>query len=218
MLDLTVEIQNEKLVLLSERALFWPHRATLIVADVHFGKAATFRAAAIPVPSGTTTYDLARLSRMLSRTQAQRLILLGDLLHAKSGRAETIINAVTAWRERHAKLEIVLVRGNHDRHAGDPPAAWQIECSDAPLIDSPFAFRHHPDPTPDCFTLAGHIHPAVVLSGPARRREKVPCFHFGRDIGLLPAFGSFTGTAVVKPQVGDRLYGIAENEVVPIAL
>ncbi|MCB0193691.1 MAG: ligase-associated DNA damage response endonuclease PdeM [Anaerolineae bacterium] len=216
MSDITLELQNETVSLLPEHALFWSRQSTLIVADLHWGKAATFRAAAIPVPGGTTADDLARLSRILDRTQARRLLLLGDLLHAKAGRATAIIDAVTTWRERYADVEIILVRGNHDRHAGDPPDAWRIACVDAPLIEPPFAFRHHPDSTPEHYTLAGHVHPAVVLSGPARQREKLPCFHFGQAVGLLPAFGSFTGTASVRPQVGDQVYVIAGNEIISI--
>lgn len=215
MRDLTVKLQNKTLVLLPERALFWPQRSTLIVADLHLGKAATLRAATMSVLGGTTTADLARLSHILDRTQAKRLVLLGDLLHAKTERVEALFDAVTTWRERHIKVEVLLVRGNHDQHAGSPPNSWGVECVDAPLIEPPFALHHHPNATPGSYTLAGRIHPAIVLSGLGRSQEKLPCFHFGPEVGLLPAFGSFTDTATVQPNPGDRIYVIAEDEVLP---
>ncbi len=56
---------GERLVVLAERALYWPRRRTIIIADPHFGKAATFRQAGIPVPHGTTATDLDRLRRLL---------------------------------------------------------------------------------------------------------------------------------------------------------
>jgi uncharacterized protein len=211
-----VEVQGEPLVLLPERALFWERNATLIAADVHLGKAASFRAAAIPLPGGTTTETLLRLSAALARTGARRLLLLGDFFHAKSGRASRTLAAISSWRDRHKGLGIVLVRGNHDRTAGDPPVAWGFTCCDEPCFEPPFAFRHHPAEEDGGYVLAGHIHPAVSLAGPARQREKLPCFLFGERIGLLPSFGDFTGGASVRPRQGDRVYVVAGDEIVPI--
>ncbi|HEX6901560.1 MAG TPA: ligase-associated DNA damage response endonuclease PdeM [Thermoanaerobaculia bacterium] len=214
--DFRVEVQGEPLILLPERALFWERTGTLIAADVHLGKAASFRAAAIPMPGGTTTETLLRLSAALVRTGARRLLLLGDFFHAKSGRASRTLAAIADWRDRHPDLEIVLIRGNHDRGAGDPPAEWRFDCKDEPWIEPPFAFRHHPAEEPGGYVLAGHIHPAVSLSGPGRQREKLPCFFFGERVGLLPAFGDFTGGASVRPRHGDRVYGVAGDEIVSI--
>ncbi|HKI05400.1 MAG TPA: ligase-associated DNA damage response endonuclease PdeM [Thermoanaerobaculia bacterium] len=214
--NLCVDLQGESLVLLPERALLWERTGTLIVADAHLGKAAAFRAAAIPMPGGTTTEALSRLTAALGRTGARRLLLLGDFFHAKSGRAAPTLAAISSWRDRHADLEIVLVRGNHDLGAGDPPPEWRFDCCDEPCIEPPFAFRHHPAEEPGGYVLAGHIHPAVSLSGPGRQRERFPCFLFGEKVGLLPAFGGFTGGASVRPKRGDRVFVLAGEDVVPI--
>jgi DNA ligase-associated metallophosphoesterase len=213
---MNVELQGESLTLLPERALLWERTSTLIVADIHLGKAASFRAAGIPLPGGTTTETLSRLTAALEGSGPRRLLLLGDFFHAKSGRASRTLAAISSWRDRHADLEIVLVRGNHDRSAGDPPAEWGFACCDEPCFEPPFAFRHHPAEEAGGYVLAGHIHPAVTLAGPARQREKLPCFLFGDRIGLLPAFGDFTGGASVRPRRGDRVYAVAGDEVVPI--
>ena len=204
------------MVLLPERALLWERTGTLIAADVHLGKAAAFRAAAIPLPGGTTTEALSRLTQALERTAARRLLLLGDFFHARSGRASRTLAAIADWRQRHPDLEIVLVRGNHDRGAGDPPAEWRFDCHDEPRIEPPFAFRHHPGEEEAGYVLAGHIHPAVSLAGLGRQREKLPCFLFGDRVGLLPAFGGFTGGASVRPRQGDRVYVIADKEVIDV--
>jgi DNA ligase-associated metallophosphoesterase len=200
-----VDLQGEAMTLLAERALLWERTATLIVADTHFGKAATFRAAAIPLPGGTTSETLSRLSRALGHTKTRRLLVLGDFFHARSGRAPGTLAAIADWRERHADLEIVLVRGNHDRGAGDPPREWRFDCHDEPWIEAPFAFRHHPCEEASGYVLAGHIHPAISITGLGRQRERLPCFLFGARIGLLPAFSDFTGGAAVRPQPGDRI-------------
>lgn len=211
-----IEIAGEPLVLLPERAVFQERTGTLLVADAHLGKAAAFRSAAIPLPGGTTTEALLRLSAALERTGARRLLLLGDFFHARSGRASRTLAAIADWRDRHADLPIVLVRGNHDRGSGDPPADWRFTCCDEPLVEPPFAFRHHPAEEPGSYVLAGHIHPAVSLLGFGGQREKLPCFLFGDRVALLPAFGGFTGGASVRPRRGDRVYVIAEDEIVRI--
>lgn len=213
---MNVEIQGESLTLLPERALLWQRTGTLIVADAHLGKAASFRAAGIPLPGGTTTETLSRLTAAIEKTHAKRLLLLGDFFHAKSGRASRTLEAIASWRDRHKDLEIVLIRGNHDRGAGDPPAEWGFACCDEPCIESLFAFRHHPAEEPSKYVLAGHIHPAVTLAGLARQREKLPCFLFGDRVGLLPAFGDFTGGATVRPRRGDRVFVVAGEEVVAV--
>ncbi len=114
-------------------------------------------------------------------------------------------------------MEIVLVRGNHDRGAGDPPAEWRFHCCDEPYLEPPFAFRHHPAEEEQGYVLAGHIHPALTLRGLARQREKLPCFLFGDRIGLLPAFGDFTGGAPVRPKLGDRVFVMAGEEEEAVA-
>jgi uncharacterized protein len=210
--EIEIVVAGEQLVLLGEGGLYWPARATLFIADPHFGKAASFRANGIPVPGGTTGGNIARLESALSQTGAQRLICLGDLLHARSGRSEQTLAAVTAWREQRPALEWLLVRGNHDRHAGDPPEAWQVRCIDAPLLEAPFVLQHEPAEASEGYALAGHVHPAARV-GRGKLAEQLPCFLFGQRQALLPAFGEFTGMALVRPQPGDRVFVLAGGEV-----
>lgn len=84
-------LAGERVELLAERALHWPRARTLFVADVHLGKTAAFRAGGVPLPGGTTAADLARLSAVLAATCAERLVVLGDLLHAAAGRTPSSI-------------------------------------------------------------------------------------------------------------------------------
>lgn len=205
-----------------ERALYLPEAKTLLVADVHWGKAASLRASHIPMPTGTTAADLARLSQALLHSGARRLVVLGDLLHARSGRQPGTLAAISAWRERHADIEMVLVRGNHDAHAGDPPAELRVVCHDAPWSLSPFTCVHDPriDPptsAPDpSYMLGGHLHPTIALTGRGRPRVRLPCFVFGARAGILPAFASFTGGGMYKFRDGDQLFTIADERVVPL--
>jgi DNA ligase-associated metallophosphoesterase len=215
--DAEVRLGGEDVALLAERALFWPRAGTLVVADLHWGKAATFRAAGIPVPVGATSDDLARLDAALFRTCARRLVVLGDLFHAKAGRiASQTLAELRRWRALRDELEIMLVRGNHDRHAGDPPDDLRINCVNAPAFVPPFVLRHEPTASPEGYTLAGHLHPGIVLAGPALQRERLPCFWLTPRGAVLPAFGSFTGSASVVPEPEDRIYVVAGQEVIGV--
>jgi DNA ligase-associated metallophosphoesterase len=215
--ELETEIAGERVRLLPERALYRPATGDLLIADPHWGKAAAFRAAGVPVPGGTTAEGVERLSAAIDRTGARRLVILGDLFHARTSRQPATLATVRAWRERHPDLAITLIRGNHDRHAGDPPGELGIDCCDPPCADPPFLLAHHPFEPESGYLLAGHVHPSVTLRGVGRQRERLPCFHFGARVGVLPAFGDFTGTADVAVAPGDRVFVVAGDRVVPVA-
>ena len=229
-----------RLRLLPHGGVLLRDHATLLIADPHFGKAACFRAAGVPLPRGTTAQTLARLDHALDDThndndsaRVEHLVVLGDFFHARAARQPDVLDALAAWRDRQATLRITLVRGNHDRHAGDPPPALRINVADPPhrlALDTRHAITccHSPeeaadvtpsqapdlDPVP---AFAGHVHPAVRLQGPGRQHLRVPCFHFGPGLALLPAFGAFTGTHPVRPRPGDAVFLCDEQHVVPIA-
>lgn len=206
------------LQLLPQRAAHLPAQRCLLVADAHFGKAASFRRLGVPVPEATTAGTLARLSAVLAETGAERVAFLGDLLHSADAQADDTVDALWRWRQRHRQVDLLLVRGNHDRQAGDPPPAWGVRCVDEPWrVDDGAAARlrglvlaHHPEPRfgadADAYVLAGHLHPGVALGGRAHDRLRLPCFHFGPRVGVLPAFGEFTGLRVLRRAPGDRVF------------
>jgi DNA ligase-associated metallophosphoesterase len=200
------------LTLLPERAAFLADAGLLLVADVHIGKAASFRRLGVPVPAGTTTVNLARLDELLARWPVRRLVVLGDLLHAASGRAPATLAALADWRARHADLPITLVRGNHDDHAGDPPAELAIEVVDEPWPCAGLALCHDPATPAEAYVIAGHRHP-VVRIGLGLDSLRLPCFHASPQALVLPAFGEFTGGHVIQRRPGDQVYPLAEDRV-----
>jgi DNA ligase-associated metallophosphoesterase len=214
--DAVAEVAGERLVLLGERAAYWEREQTLLVADPHFGKAATFRAAGVPVPRGTTTGSLARLDAALARTGAARIVFLGDFLHAREGREAETTRVVAEWRQRHASVDMLLVRGNHDKHAGDPGPEIDIRCVDAPVAEPPFVFAHKPTVSDAGYVLAGHVHPAARLTGVGRESVRLPCFWVRPRLMVLAAFGEFTGVAEIEAEAGDRVWVIADGAVIRV--
>lgn len=215
--DQEIMVAGERLVLLPERAVFWESKSTALIADPHFGKSATFRASGIPVPSGTTADAVERLKTIVRRTKAARVIFLGDFLHAREGRSKQMLDELLAWRESCRDLDLLLVRGNHDRQAGDPPGDLDLECVDGPYELAPFVLTHHPKNFQRGYSLAGHIHPAVRLSGRGRQHLRLPCFLFGTAGAVLPAFGDFTGLADIEPAAGDQIFAVTDSGVIRIS-
>lgn len=199
---------GERVVLHAGRALEWPRARTLFVADMHLGKAAAFRAGGIPLPRGSTASDLRRLDELIAGTNAARLVVLGDFLHARAGRVAVLTQVFIAWRARHAGVEVVVVRGNHDTHAGDPPREWQVDCVDEPHALPPFLACHRLQKPRTGYALCGHVHPAVRIAS-AGESARLPCFVIGRERAILPAYGRFTGMADVAPAHHDRIVAIA---------
>lgn len=213
---LSTTVAGETLVLLPEKAIFWPRQETILVADLHIGKAAAFRAGGVPIPRGTTAADLERLSTAIDRTGARRLVVLGDMYHAREGMVPETLALLAEWRGARPDLEVEMVLGNHDRRAGPSPDHLRIIEHDRPLLDPPFVLRHDPIAHPSGYVLSGHLHPAARLKGRGMRSLRLPCFHFGEKVGVLPAFGVFTGTSVVRPRKEDRIFVVAEGEVIPV--
>lgn len=188
---LEITLGGEPVRLLGDRALYWPARERLLIADLHLGKGDVFRAAGIPVPTGGTAHDLGRLDALLRATGARALWVLGDFLHGP--RHPGVDAAWRAFREAHAPVGMAVVRGNHDRSfAAD--AAGVDEVPDG-TVDGPFAFRHAPTGprhgvrVGDPHLLCGHVHPVLRLPGTGAH----PLFWLQRGCTVLPAFSRFTG-------------------------
>lgn len=193
-----VAIAGEPMRLLADRALYWPARARLLIADLHLGKADTFRSAGIALPRGGTAHDLARLQRLVEATCASSIWILGDVVHARA--------IETSWRQAwnafrtRCQIPIAVVDGNHDRALRG--LRLDLTLLGDGIDDGPFVLRHAPPRTPmEQHVLCGHLHPVVRLPGHGRQ----PAFWLRPDCTVLPAFSAFTGGHMITPQPPDRL-------------
>ena len=215
--ELSLDIAGTRLLLLADKAAYWPAQQTLLVADVHFGKAVTYRALGQPVPAGTTANNLRRLDALLSIYDCARLVFLGDFLHAPQAMTPAVLTALAAWRKRHPRLECLLVRGNHDLRAGDPPPELGIAVLE-PVALGPFALAHYPVAHAGLHTLAGHVHPVYCLQGPGRQRLRLPCFYSEPDLTVLPAFGEFTGGFDIADGADRRIFVTGDDGIWPVSV
>jgi DNA ligase-associated metallophosphoesterase len=198
-----------------------PASRTLLVADLHLGKAATFRRAGIPVPEGSSQRDLERLGQLVQAHEVRRLVVLGDLFHARSGCTPQVFAEFASLRSRMPDTSVVLVLGNHDRAVGRLPDTLGLDACIPCLDEPPFHFVHEPATgvaasDRDMFTVAGHLHPTVTIRSPSGDRLADRCFVAEPSLLVLPAFGSFTGGHRIDPAESMRLWIARDDGVVDV--
>jgi DNA ligase-associated metallophosphoesterase len=218
--SLDIHWHDRRLTLLHQRAVWHQATRTLIAADLHLGKADHFRAWGVPVPDAANGCTLQRLTDLLREYSADRLIVLGDFFHARTGITPGLINQLHRWRQQHTYCHILNLRGNHDHQAGDPPPELNVHCEQGPTQLQglePITLCHHHasnkgEATP---TMAGHLHPATRIEA-GREQLRLPCFWVQPNALILPAFGAFTGCAVVQPRGNDRIIAIGPGRLVDL--
>lgn len=208
---------GQKLTLLCQKAIYWGEESALICADVHLGKGGHFRKAGIAIPRDLAQDDLAVLSDLIREYKPHKLIFLGDLFHSDMN---TDWDWFALWREQFPRLEIILIRGNHDvihdKHYDKLNIALHHQ-----LLIAPFLMLHHPVNAVELskasgYVLCGHIHPGVTLHGKGRQSVTLPCFFFSDKQAVLPSFGKFTGRIGVQHQPSDRVFGVLPDKVIRI--
>ncbi|NQZ75454.1 MAG: ligase-associated DNA damage response endonuclease PdeM [Ekhidna sp.] len=208
MINCEVEIKGEVLTLLPQRGIYWAAKETLIISDLHLGKAGHFRKHGIPVSTNVHRVDLAILKSLIVEYDPKDVILLGDLFHSSENREwDHFIEFIEVFDS----VQFILVEGNHDILDEYPPTLKvqkKIELE-------PFSFTHIKEDTAD-YNLSGHIHPGVSIRGRARQSITMPCFYFSDHHGVLPAFGQFTGIKKIKPMQRDLVFGIVEDRVIEL--
>jgi len=214
---LEIKWHDEDFLLLPERLMLWKQQGAMLLTDPHFGKSGSFRAKGIPIPAGVHADDLLRLAAAIDYWQPSRLVILGDFFHDAASQDEETLNALRAWRAACPDLAIDLVPGNHDRRAGAPPADLRIAAQPQGFAIERFRFFHAPPlrPVPEP-SFAGHLHPGIKFADPTGTIVRAPCFYMTENTAILPAFGSFTGTGLVLPQPGDRVFMIGPEHVLEL--
>lgn len=199
-------IEGEAVQLLPQKALLLVHHHALLIADLHFGKINHFRKAGIPVPVKANERNTETLIDLINQHRPQRVIFLGDLFHSHYNEEWEVVGQIT----NHFKnVSFELVIGNHDILSENQYQRHRFKLHEQLKIGNLLLTHEELEEVPiNFYNLSGHIHPGVRLHGKGRQSLRLPCFYFGERKGLLPAFGSFTGLASIKPKKGDRVYAI----------
>jgi len=185
-----ISFSDTSLTLTNQRVLFWKEHSTLILSDLHLGKAAHFRKNGIALPTQVTLQDLQRLEELIRYFSVTQVIIVGDLIHAG---ANTEVNLLRQFIAKFPHIKFILIKGNHDRFADERWKQLGIqEIHQNWRLDS-ICFTHHAFPTADVYTISGHVHPGIHVRMPTKRTMTFPCFLVSTQQIILPAFSLFTG-------------------------
>ena len=207
-----IKLGEHTLRLLPEKGALWSQQNTLLVADLHLGKAETFQASGVAVPSGHHDQDLECLRQLCQKAQPKSLAILGDLFHARAGLNESLINTI-AEAFKKLELDILWIAGNHDRHLHNLAETLGVRLEHQLLIDG-LLLTHKPvqENVPN---VCGHLHPRARLW---MQKEKIdlPCFVLEESTLILPAFSSFTAGTQMKKRASRGLYACVETKVLEL--
>jgi DNA ligase-associated metallophosphoesterase len=215
-------LSGQTLQLLPRGAAYWKEGSTLFVADLHLGKSTAFRRNGIPIPQGASERTLVDLQECVQSTRAQRLIVLGDFVHAKCGWDDSLVQDIQRFLFSIPHTELIVVEGNHDRGSRRRLDQIGISMREEPMLEPICNCFHDPNAfwtstsAASSYAMAGHLHPSIRLGASWGDRVTLPCFWFVRHCLVLPAFGKFTGTKPIVREPGDQVFAIAENEVIAL--
>jgi DNA ligase-associated metallophosphoesterase len=197
---------GERLWFLPERAAWLPHTRTLLVADLHLGKAEAFQAHGIPLPSDGDAGTLNLLLDLAARWRPAQVLVLGDLIHGRLGLTAGLRQKLAALPELLG-APLRLVGGNHER------GSWieGLPCEPSLALGSLW-LSHEPQTRQGHLNVCGHRHP-VALVGQGAERLRLPCFAYDEAAGrlTLPSFGELTGGHPAEAQ--ERVWLVAEGRV-----
>lgn len=179
---------GQRLFALPQGALFWPERAALLVADLHFEKASWFARLGQMLPPYDSLATLTDLSALVTATSATELWCLGDSFHDSQGCERLPAAAQDMLRGLTASLDWVWITGNHDAGLIDHCGGRILEEA---AIDG-LVLRHEADPREPRPELSGHFHPKLRVTVRGKRIAR-RCFVATPTKLILPAFGALTG-------------------------
>lgn len=205
----SINIQGQEFVLHPTATLFWKAKSMLLISDVHLGKVSHFRKFGAAVPQNAIAKNFELLDEAIGYFQPKTICFLGDLFHSSLNQEWILFEK---WvKGKQAKM--ILVEGNHDIISYLKYETLGIAVVSELELEG-FLLTHHPEYRKGFFNFSGHIHPAIRLKGLGKQTLRLPCFFRSPQQLILPAFGAFTGTFVLKPKRGDAVYAIANDEVI----
>jgi len=209
---LSIEIKGEELILLPQKAIYWPKEKTLLIADLHLGKGNHFRKNGISIPSTAHQKNWGRLDDLASIQHLEKIIFLGDLFHSSFN--DECLQLQEFILERPS-IQFELVQGNHDILNDENYLQMDLHIHPQAIELGPFLLSHEPIIEDGKYNIAGHIHPGVKLRGRGRQSQRIACFQFGKNSALMPAFGDLTGLHAVNVKKSDQIFLIVDEQIIP---
>src|SRR5690554_1227716 len=207
--------KEELIQLLPEKAAFLPQHQTLVVADIHLGKASHFRKEGIMIPLPVSCPDLKCLGELLDSLEPTTVVFLGDLFHSSlNGEWEDLKDFLCGYPD----IRFVLTKGNHDILPSSVMEETCIEVVHELKVGEHLVLTHEPltETQEERLNIVGHIHPGVLIKTKGRQSYRLPCFYHQGQCLILPAFGQLTGLHILKKAAHTRIFPVLSDEVIAL--
>lgn len=213
-----LEIIKEEIHLLPEKAFFWPKEEMIGLSDVHLGKAESLQDYGIPVPSGSHLEDLTTIGKLIERTKANKVFILGDLIHQKNSWTTNIVSDLTSFFKNYKKINWTLLIGNHEKGSIEYLKQFPIQLIENDFEYFPFLLTHghnNSEKKKHLFRIQGHVHPVIQIRD-GSTKLRLPCFVLEKNSLTLPSFGTLTGGFEVAKTKGRRMFATTNESVLEI--
>ncbi len=190
-IEQALDFAGENLILTNQRVIYWPREDTLILSDLHLGKAAHFRKHGIALPKQIAERDIERLAKLITHYSVKQVVITGDLVHAGVNKEVELFVSLTL---QFPDTAFILVKGNHDRFMDKKLDTIGLHAIYSSWNIGPIYFTHqYTHELSDKLTISGHLHPGVSVQLPTKRYLRCPCYVVTEKQIILPAFSLFTG-------------------------
>ena len=205
--------ENELIQLLPQKVAFLPQHQTLVVADIHLGKASHFRKEGIMIPMPADCPDLKCLGELFDSLKPTTVVFLGDLFHSSLNQEWEDLKDFLC---RYHTIRFVLTKGNHDILPSSVMEDTCIEVVHEWKVGEHLILTHEPltDVKEERLNIVGHIHPGVLIKAKGRQCYRLPCFYHQGQCLILPAFGQLTGLHMLKKTPDAKIFPVLMDEVI----
>lgn len=212
----TLHVKGARLLGDRSGGLYWPTRATLVVADLHLEKGSAYAVRGQFLPPYDSAATLAGLEALVARYRPERVICLGDSFHDDGAAARLSDGDAARLAALVEGRDWVWIRGNHDPR---PPRDWGGRVA-RELTLGPLVFRHEAaagspiSGEVSSGEVSGHFHPKATVKLKVKRITSRCFVTDGRRL-ILPAFGAYSGgLSVLDPAIAG-LFGKDFEVLVP---
>jgi DNA ligase-associated metallophosphoesterase len=203
---------GEAFLALPQAALFWPARAALLVADLHFEKASWYARFGQFLPPHDSEATLDLIEGLVAQTGARSVWSLGDSFHDADGAARLDPRTRQRLDSLTDRMDWTWITGNHDVGMADMPGGRRlVEAELGGII-----LRHEAQPDDPRPEISGHFHPKFRLSVRGRHVAR-RCFVESATKLILPALGALTGGLDAGHGAILRAVGPGASALVPIS-
>lgn len=208
MVSKKISIKEREFKLLSSGAVYWPEFSTLLLADMHLGKKEYFQSQGIPIPSDSDEKNLQTLISAITFCKPKHVYFLGDTFHS---RRQFGLQRLHATVKEYKDIMFTFLYGNHDTEIKVLNSEKNILLKDKAILNKvvlvhDYSYIENPDEFD--VIISGHIHPGLKL-----KNIRLPVFYLHGKHFILPAFGTFTGFKLIKPDSGDIVYPFTHKKI-----